>query len=419
MPAENLAIFLVLFVVLIAGSALFSGMETAFFSLQDFQIRRLRERNLPLAQALEKLRANPRRLLSSILLADALVNIPLMLLGFFLLRELAPAIPFALKALVTFTVVVGLCDLGPKIIALRSPYSIAKIGVRILQVAMPLLDPISRRLQSFSDWVAKTFTPKSFQPAPVLGDDELETLVEISAEEGALQPAETEIIQEIIKLGDKSVRDCMTPRVDVFTISDNLSNEEAIRQLKAKRYHRVPVYGDTPDDILGVLDVKALLLNPTVPYPELMSPPSFIPETMKALDLLRSFLARPQGLAVILDEYGGTEGIITMADLVEELISDAVPLGEHQLYLENLGNGRLLASGATRLDDLAELGIDLQANGIDTINGLIFNHLGHLPKPGSELIINRVRLVIRRTSRKRILEVLIERPDCPKEEKAS
>jgi CBS domain containing-hemolysin-like protein len=416
MPAESLIPFLILFLLLVAGSALFSGIETAFFSLQDFQIRRLREKNLPLAQALEKLRANPRRLLSSVLLADTLVNLPLMLLGFYLLRELAPGIPFALKALATFTLIAGVCDLLPKILALRRPNRLSRFGVRALQLTMPLLDPISRRLQSFSEWLAEKLTPRSFQPTKMLGDEELETLVQISAEEGALQPAESEIIQEIIKLGDRKVRDCMTPRVEVFAIPDDLTNEEAIRQLKAKRYHRVPVYGDTPDDILGVLDVKMFLLNPALPYAEIMSPPSFIPETMKALDLLRSFLARPQGLAVILDEYGGTEGIITLSDLVEELISDAVPLGDHQLYLENLGNGRLLASGASRLDDLAELGIHLESNGIDTIGGLIFNHLGHLPKPGTEVMIDGVKLIVRRTSRKRIAEILLERPDCEKED---
>jgi len=416
MVAQSLTAYLVLFLALVAGSALFSGIETAFFSLQDFQIRRLRERNLPLAQALEKLRSNPRRLLSSILLADALVNIPLMLLGFYLLRELAPGIPFWLKALATFTLVAGVCDLGPKIIALRRPYTFAKIGVRALQLSMPLLDPISRRLQSFSEWVAEKLTPKSFHSSRMLNDDELETLIQIGAEEGALQPAESEIIQEILKLGDKTVRDCMTPRVEAFTIPDNLTNEEAIRQLKAKRYHRVPVYGDTPDDILGVLDVKMLLLDPGTPYTEIMSPPSFIPETMKALDLLRSFLAHPQGLAVILDEYGGTEGIITLSDLIEELISDAVPLGDHQLYLENLGDGRLLASGATRLDDLSELGIELESDGIDTIGGLIFNHLGQMPRPGTEITIKGVKMVVRRTARKRIAEVLIIRPDCKLED---
>src|SRR4051794_29535836 len=114
----------------------------------------------------------------------------------------------------------------------------------------------------------------------------------------------------------------MTPRVDVFALPDDLTNEEAIAKLKINRHRRVLVYADTPDDILGIIDVQAFLANPREHYTETMIPPSFISETMKALDLLRSFLKHPQGLAVIVDEFGGTEGVVTLNDIYEEIISD-------------------------------------------------------------------------------------------------
>src|SRR5262249_8151328 len=156
-------------------------------------------------------------------------------------------------------------------------------------------------------------------------EDELETLVELSTEEGALHETESEMISEIIKLGGKTAKDCMTPRVDAFTLPDDLTNEEAIPKLRQRRYRWVPGYGATPDEILGMLDVGAFLLDPSLHYTERLLPPSFVPETMKAIDLLRSFLTHPQAMAIVVDEHGGTEGIVTLADIVEEIISDAVP----------------------------------------------------------------------------------------------
>ena len=232
-------------------------------------------------------------------------------------------------------------------------------------------------------------------------------------EEGTLQEAEGEMIQEIIKLGDKTAKDCMTPRVDTFAVADDLSNEEAIALLKERRHRRVPVYADTPDQIAGIIDVKTFLLDPAEHYTETLLPPSFVPETMRAMDLLRRFLTHAQGLAIVVDEFGGTEGIITLADIVEEIMSDAAPLGDAELYIEPLEGGRFLVSGNARLDDLSEhLGFDLEADGIDTIGGFVFNRLGYLPNSGTQFEIPRLAITVRRVSRKRIEEVLLEKTTC-------
>jgi CBS domain containing-hemolysin-like protein len=131
---------------------------------------------------------------------------------------------------------------------------------------------------------------------------------------------------------------------------------------------------------------------------------------MRALDLLKLFLSHAQELAVVVDEYGGTEGIITTTDIVEEILSDAVPRGETELYIEPLDHGRFLVSGNARLDDLSEhLGFDLEADGIDTIGGFIFNRLGYLPPSGIRLEIPRLDIVVRRTGRKRIEEILLQK----------
>jgi len=396
--------------VLVALSALFSAIETALFSLQPLHIERLKQRKASFAQALSELLENPRRLLSVILLCDALTNFPLIILCLYLLRGVALVhVPFWVAALSIFALVVFVCDLLPKLAALADPYRFAKIGVRVLRPVMKIFDPVSRLLQRFSESLAEALTPAALKTGHFLSEEELETLVELSTEEGALHETESEMIHEIIKLGDKMAKDCMTPRVDGFALPDDLTNDELIPRLRAKRYRRVPIYGETPDDLVGVLDTRDFLLDPDAGhYTERLIPPSYVPETMKAIDLLRSFLNHPQGLAIVVDEHGGVEGIVTLADIVEEIISDAVPLAEQELYIEALGTCRLIVNGSARLDDINEmLSTNLEEEGIDTIGGLIFNRLGSLPRPGTQMKIDNVTLTVRRTSRKRVEEVLV------------
>jgi CBS domain containing-hemolysin-like protein len=246
-----------------------------------------------------------------------------------------------------------------------------------------------------------------------LNDEEFETLLEIGEEEGEIHEAEAEMIQEIIKLGDKTAKDCMTPRVDTFALPDNLTNEEAISRLREKRHRRVPVYIDTPDQVLGIIDVKTFLMEPSDHYTERLILPSFVPETMRALDLLKLFLTHSQGLAVVVDEFGGTEGIITLDDIVEEILSDALPRGDADLYIEPLDAGKFLVSGNARLDDLSEhLGFEIEAEGIDTIGGFVFNRLGYLPPSGTQLDLPRLEITVRRAGRKRIEEMLLQKTTC-------
>lgn len=412
--AGHLLLVSTVLVGLIALSALFSAIETALFSLQPFQIRRLREKRPRLSSALEKLMENPRRVLSVILLGDALANVPLMLLCVFLMRTFFPAyIPYWLEALVIFAIVVVLCDLVPKMVALVRPYRIAEIGVTVLRIVAPVVGPISRLLENAVEKTVDFFLPAKFQPKQSLDEEEFETLVELGAEEGALHSGESAMIQEIIKLGDRNVKDCMTPRIEMFALPDDLPDEEAIRKLRAARHRRVPIYGESPDEILGILDTATFLADPRSHYTEIMVPPSYVPETMKALDLLRGFFAHPQGMAVIVDEFGGTEGIITRTDLIEEILSEAVPVAERELYIEEYGENQVIVNGSVRLDDLSDhLGIRFEEDGVDTLSGLIFNHLGYLPKAGTDLTLNGVKMQIRRSSRKRVTEVLVwHKPD--------
>src|SRR6266542_2681430 len=407
-----LVILLVVISILIFGSALFSGLETALFSLKPHQLRRLEEHRSGLTNFIQLFRDNPRHVLNVLLLGDGLVKVPLVILCLVLLwaGPFASRIPQWLAGFAIFAIVVLFCDLIPKLLALSVPYRLSTIGAFALQISMPLLDRIGRGLESVSARVVDLFTSSRLRTRPRLSDEELQTLLEVGEEEGALQEEEAEMIEEIIKLGDKTAKDCMTPRVDSFTLPDDLTNEEAIARLKEKRHRRVPVYADTPDQVLGIIDVKLFLLDPSEHYTEKLIAPSFVSETMRALELLKLFLTRPQGMGVVVDEFGGTEGIITMEDIVEEILCDVVPRDDVALYIEPLGNGRFLVSGDARLDDLSEyLGFQIDAEGIDTIGGLVFTRLGYLPASGTKLEIPGLAITVRRAARKRIEEILLEK----------
>lgn len=412
MTLTALIVLLGVISILIFCSALFSGLETALFSLKPHQLRRLEEHHPALKRFIYLFRENPRHVLNVLLLGDVLINVPLVVLCLFLLWEgpFASKVPEWLAALVIFAIVVLLCDLIPKLVALSAPYRLSAIGAFVLQASVPLLARVGDTLEMMSSAAIDLLTPRQLRTRARLSDQELETLVEIGEEEGALHEAEGEMIQEIIKLGDKTAKDCMTPRTDTFALPDDLTNEEAITRLKEKRYRRVPIYADTPDNILGILDMKLFLLDPSDHYTEKLIAPSFVPETMRALELLRQFLSHAQGLAIVVDEFGGTEGIITLADIVEEILSDALPQGDVDLYIEPLDDRRILVSGNARLDDLREhLGFEIEADGIDTIGGLVFNQLGHLPPAGTHLELPRLDITVRRTGRKRIEELLLQR----------
>jgi putative hemolysin len=416
MTPLDLAASLISIAALIFLSALFSGLETALFSLRPHQLRRLEANHPALTKFVQLFRDKPRRVLNGLLLGDVLVKVPMVVLCLFLLWRgpFGGRVPQWAAAVVIFADVVLLCDLIPKLLALSAPYRLSTIGAFTLQTSVRFLDRVGSMLEDASAAIVDLVTPARLRTRTRLSDQELEALVEIGEEEGTLHETEGEMIQEIIKMGDKTAKDCMTPRVDSFALPDDLTNEQAIAQLKERRYRLVPVYAETPDNVVGIIGVKRFLLDPSDHYTENLLAPSFVPETMRALDLLKLFLTHPQGLAIVVDEFGGTEGIITMSDIVEEILSDAAPPGgDLDLYIEPLENGKFLVSGQARLDDLREyLGFELAADGIDTIGGLIFNQLGQLPPEGTRVELPRLAITVRRTSRKRIKELVLEKTTC-------
>jgi putative hemolysin len=410
MPLDLALVAVAGLIILAVLSAFFSGIETALFSIREWRLHRWRKQDPKRVEQFERLMKNPREVLSVILLVDTIVNILLIVLTVAIVRSITIPVPYWVKTLFLFALIVIACDLVPKMLALRDPFRFAQQAIMLLRLLLPLFGPLSRVTQRASEVIASFFLPTKSERVEQFNDEELIALVELSAEQGQLRADEQEMIEAIIKLGNKSVKDCMTPRVDAFFISDSITNEEVIQQLRIKRRARVPVFGDSPDEILGILDVKAFLADPSEHYAEKVDVPSFVPETMRALDLLRAFLKHPQRLAIVIDEFGGTEGVVTLSDILDEILADVAPRGDEELYLEELGNGAWLACGSVRLEDLEEaLHLDFKTEEFDTLNGLIFNRLGYVPRSGEKVQVPPLELEVRESTRRRVVEVKLRR----------
>lgn len=398
--------------VLAVASAGFSAIETAIFSMTQERRRKLWRRDAQRGGMLDKLMIRPEEVGTALLLANTLTSLPLLVLILHGARVSGYTAEWSVWAILAlaFAAIVVACEIVPKGIALAAPIAITRLALPLVTWLVPVLDPVSAGLRRLSEKVVNFITPSRMVPLPHLTDEELETLIEIGREEGTFDRFEGGLLRELMKLADESAKHCMTPRVDFFSLPDDLSNEDAVQRLRRKRYRRVPVRGETPDDILGILDVAEFLLKPEgVHYTERLQAPAFVPETMNALDLLRAFLGHRQHFAILLDEYGGIEGLVTLSDLVEELLGEEGPDSRSDLYIESLAPGRLLASGSARLDDLEDyVEFPHEGKDIETIGGLVVEHFGSLPKPGESFEHDGVRITVRRSTRKRVKEVLIE-----------
>ena len=420
MPLELALVAVAGLLILAVISAFISGIETALFSIREWRLHRWRKKDPKGVEQYETLMKKPREVLSVILLVDTVVNILLIVLTVATARSIAIPFPYWIKTLFLFALIVIACDLVPKMLALRDPFRFARQAIVFLRVSLPLFGPVSKISQRASEMIASLFLSAQPERVEQFNDEELIALVELSAEQGQLRAEEQEMIEAIIKLGNKSVKDCMTPRVDAFFISDSMTNEEVIQQLRIKRRARVPVFGESPDEILGILDVKAFLADPSEHYTEKVGVPSFVPETMRALDLLRAFLKHPQRLAIVIDEFGGTEGVVTMGDILDEILAEVAPRGDEELYLEELGNGNWLACGSVRLEDLEEaLHLDFDTEEFDTLNGLIFNRLGYVPRSGEKVQVPPLDLEVRESTRRRVVEVKLRRMEKKEAAKAA
>ncbi|MEM7010554.1 MAG: transporter associated domain-containing protein, partial [Verrucomicrobiota bacterium] len=204
----------------------------------------------------------------------------------------------------------------------------------------------------------------------------------------------------------------MTPRVDAFAVPADINRQQLQDEIGNHEGWRIPMYGESRDTVTGILDVRAFLQQTGNQHlRDAVQPPVFVPETMMALTAFRDYLHEPHSMVIVLDEYGGTEGVLTHEDVIHEIIGDATSSEEEEEpEFRFLSYDRMWAAGTARLDELGEaLGVELEREGLDTIGGLVFHELGHLPKEEEEITIGQIRAVVLKTGSKRIEELVVER----------
>jgi CBS domain containing-hemolysin-like protein len=271
-----------------------------------------------------------------------------------------------------------------------------------------VLDPLATLAERASDYALHALVPKGVQIRQPITVDELETLIEMRQEQGAIDASEASILGEVIDICDLTVRDCMVPRVDLTLVEAAKPEARILEALERTEARFVVIHGDTPDSVQGIVDSHEWKSSGRPKWTTLVQQPVFVPETFPALDALTQHLTSPKQCVLISDEYGGLEGMVTQDEVVDWLLYDAAPWQGEAAELRALDDEgrRYLVDGAARLDHITEtLDVPLEAPGIDTIGGYVFNHLGYLPKPGERVKLEHLEIKVRRVARRRIQQV--------------
>lgn len=412
MPFLFLALFVYVNLLLIL--AVISAFETAIHSARDVQAQLVAAGEGSVARKLRAITANPFAQLHRALLLSATLNLALAALGLWIVTGPLRALGWNpwLTSSVLFLATVLLGDMAPKFFATRAPSVVLLGSLRLLQPLRLVLDPLANFADRATDILLQKLVAKRVKTRLRVTRDEFETLVEMRQEQGLLDSDESAMIHEALDIEALTVRDCMVPRVDLALVSSADTPEKIQGVLEKAAGRFVIVYGETPDSVEGVIDTAAWKLADRPDWRGMLHAPAFVPETMPVLEALQQHLQSDERPVLIADEYGGLEGMITRREIADWLLYDAAPWHGEAAEIRDLGSGRYLVDGGTRLDHLRdELDLDLDStsldpiSGIDTIGGFVFNQLGHVPKAGERLSLETADIKVRRVVRARVQEL--------------
>ena len=410
------------FVILILFSAFFSGMEAALLSSSRFKLKSLAEKGSRVAEKILNLKENPERFISPIVLGNNFVNILASVLATYfsvVIAETRHISPSASLAIVTITLTVVIVIFGemiPKSVAAYNPEKFSMSFFYIFSFFWMILFPFSWVLSAFSKGFLKLFGIKSNIRTVFGSPDELRTMLHLSKEEGIIEKSEEKMIFSIFEFGDTLVREVMTPRVDMVTLPINASWEQTLNAIVQSNHSRIPVYSGKIDNILGILYIKDLFKVfksqkniSNFHLKDILRAANFVPETKRVDELFREMQKNKIHISIVFDEYGGVSGLVTMEDLLEEIvgeIQDEYEVDEKEL--QKISDNIYLISGMMSIDDFNEkFEVDLSDEEADTIGGIVLEKLGRLPKPGEEVIIDHFKLIPTKIRGRRILQIKV------------
>ena len=400
---------LVALIILVAFSSFFSASETAFSSLNQIRLKSRADDGDASAARVLAMAEQYDKLLSSILIGNNIVNIAAASIGTILFTQcFGPERGATISTIVLTIVVLIFGEVTPKSLAKEMPETVATIVSPVLNILMVLFTPLT---WLFSQWKKLLGHFVHSSESDSITEGELMTMVSEAESDGELTDRESQLIRSAIEFDDVEVEEILTPRVDVIAVEDDTSLEELAQTFADSGYSRLPVYHDTIDNIIGVVHEKDFYLarlKKDTSIEDLITPTLYTTGSTQISQLLRTLREQHHHLAVVVDEYGGTEGIITLEDILEELVGEI--WDEHDEETEDFrqqSDGSWLVSGSASVDDLYEtLGLpeddEIDSN---TVNGLVQEKTCHLPKVGDHFTLGGFDGVVTRTARRRVTEV--------------
>ena len=411
-----------IFFLLLLCSALISGAEVALFSFSPTEIDELKEENNPTNNLIVKLIDNPKKLLATILIANNLVNISIVLLfvdlGDFLFKGIENPIIYEIMNVGVVTFVLLLCgEILPKIYANRNNLSFARRIVYFIYSLDTLFTPISIPMKGFTVWIQKRLGKTKSN----ISVGQLSQALELASEEDTTNE-EKKLLESIVSFGNTETREVMMPRVDIFALSDDTPFAEVLSEIVRVGYSRIPVYHDNLDNITGVIYIKDLLPyidKPNFNWTTVMRKAFFVPENKKLDDLLTEFQEKKIHLAVVVDEYGGTCGIVTLEDIMEEIVGSINDeFDDEDVTYSKIGDNTYLFEGKTVLKDFyrimqftdeEEQLFDAQRGDAETLAGFLLEVAGNFPQKGLPIIFNNYKFIVESFDKKRIKQIKIIR----------
>lgn len=406
-------------VILVGFSAFFSASETAFSSLNQIRLKSRAEDGDSSAARVLAMAEQYDKLLSTILIGNNIVNIAAASIGTILFTQMLGAERGATMSTIVLTIIVLIFgEVTPKSLAKEMPEKVATAVSPFLVILMALMTPLT---WLFTQWKKLLGHFVHSGEADTITEGELMTMVSEAENDGELTDRESELIRSAIEFDDVEVEEILTPRVDVVAVEDDIPLEELAQTFAESGYSRLPVYHGTIDNIIGVVHEKDFYiarLKKATKIDDLVVPTLYTTGSTQISQLLRTLREQHHHLAVVVDEYGGTEGIITLEDILEELVGEI--WDEHDEVTEDFrkqSDGSWLVSGSASVDDLYEE-LDLpEEEDIDsnTVNGLVQEKTCHLPKVGDRFTLGEYDGVVTRTAKRRVTEVRLT-PAAPAED---
>ena len=410
-------------VALVLCSALLTGAEAAYFSLGRARLKRLAEKEEDTGErSAAPLLEQPHELLVTLLVGITLINIGAAALAAALAeRLLGPVgLPIAIVVMVFMLSVFG--EVLPMTLAVEHPERFIAWVNRPVAWLSVALTPIRMVLGALTALTLRLVGSERRSDVPEISEEELRTLVDVGAREGVVERTEREMIHRVFELEDTLAREVMVPRPDLFCLEVSTPPEQILALLRENLHSRVPVFEDTVDQIVGVLYTKELLrhlrgLPPDFDLRAHLHPPYFVPESKRADALLREFQAKKLHLAVVVDEYGGTAGVVTLEDLLEELVGEIRDeFDEEERLIQPLGERAFRVSGKMLLFDFnATTGLAVSSESYDTVGGWVLDLFGRVPNKGEKIERDGFTVTVERVERTRVVEVTVALQSPPPE----